>query len=247
MNVVTEERKHNLPRLIASSVPWPDGREGVGWMVHQSPTEKIKADFELLATRAGRALGQSSAAVDGPLNHWLNALQRDLSDNRSKMLRRFTVSRTEKEAWGRKENAWVIKSVCEASGVLCSRLEKAAIEAAPVRDRGARPKAPAQKRRTQQRTAAQLLRQRVIFGAIQSGMEGLDYCRELDSRKLQILPTWKEGGADKYEGLYKKGDPWRKRIQDEKNRYATMSKKLAPAELEKIIQGDPKSTRSTRS
>jgi hypothetical protein len=156
MNLVTEERKHRAPPLIASFLPQPDDKPGVVWMIHQSPTQKIQADFELLATRAGRTLGQAPDTVDGPLNHWLNALRGDLSNNRSKWLRRFKVSMVS----GPEKDAWCIEFVSEASAVFCRRLEKAALEAV---GQVAGSKAPGRKREpvphtrttTQHKTAAE--------------------------------------------------------------------------------------------
>lgn len=369
MNIVTEERKHwpsphrrqkgyRVHGLVASSVPGPNGKPGIGWIVHQSPTEKIKVDYELVATRAGRALGQAPDTVDGPLNHWLHALRSYLSTNRSKWLKRL---KWQDQLSGAEENIWQISSVCEASAAFCRRQEKAALEskrqqaadeganppvdtreaghelklsgpakggllamsreakrkaaleerlrsealigglftsdprrkelqqalleiAIPLIDRAKRkeeatqraplspppgilpprslssmtafprlgsrepvPERTRKKRRTT-KSKAQLKRAQVIFGAIQAGLKGLKYCGELDSKKLQILADWKDTGCpNSYGAAYKQGEPWRKRIQDEKYRHQVMYDAESPKERERIIEGNTSTTRSTRS
>jgi hypothetical protein len=91
-------------------------------------------------------------------------------------------------------------------------------------------------------------RQRVIFGAIQARLRGMEYCRELDDRKIPILVSWRDGGCpDKYAAAYEEGQPWKKRIQDEKSRNAKTYNELPPAARERIIQGETKGTRPTRS
>jgi len=104
---------------------------------------------------------------------------------------------------------------------------------------------PARKRNHAPQTKTQLRRRQVIFGAIQRGLKGLDYCRELDNRKLPILPSWKEDGElDGYEALYKNGKE--QQIQHEKHRYQLKYNKLTPQQLEKIIEGMAERTRPTR-
>jgi hypothetical protein len=91
----------------------------------------------------------------------------------------------------------------------------------------------------------ELHRKRVIFGAIQAGLEGKKYCAELDDRKLRLPDRWKEEGRpDTYTQAYKdKG--LRKKIQDEKCRYRVQYEKTPAPEQEEIIQGES-GTRRTR-
>jgi hypothetical protein len=86
-------------------------------------------------------------------------------------------------------------------------------------------------------TVIEKQRRRVIFGAIQAGDEGPEYCKTLDDRRLKIRAEWIQGGCPKtYEAAYRAGQPWRKRIQDEKSRYKTKYDQTPAAELERLLQ-----------
>ncbi len=63
-----------------------------------------------------------------------------------------------------------------------------------------------------------LKRDAVIFAAILLGHKGTKYCAFLHER--QVRPKWcdSEASAESYPKSYKAGDPWRKKVQDEKTR-----------------------------
>jgi hypothetical protein len=101
------------------------------------------------------------------------------------------------------------------------------------------------KRKPVRQNKAQLNRQRVIFGAIQAGLKGLKYCHELDRKRLSVREIWIEEGCPRsYAEAYRAGEPWKKKIQDEKSRHHSTYDELTDKEREKIIQGSTRSTRS---
>jgi hypothetical protein len=80
-------------------------------------------------------------------------------------------------------------------------------------------------------------RRSVIFGAIQAKAEGPKYCKILYGRKLAIPADWIQDGCPKnYADAYKAGQPWQKRIQDEKSRYKKKYDETPKAEREKLLQ-----------
>lgn len=86
-------------------------------------------------------------------------------------------------------------------------------------------------------TAIEKKKRGVIFGAIQAGDEGPKYCKTVDERKLKIPPEWIQGGCPRtYTEAYRAGQPWKKRIQDEKSRYKKKYDQTPTAEREKLLQ-----------
>ena len=71
-----------------------------------------------------------------------------------------------------------------------------------------------------------------IWGIIQRGSKGLQYCRELDRAKIAPLRrgTWKDCPR-KYASAYLEGKPWRHRIQDEKSKIQHKAKLAGLAKL----------------
>jgi hypothetical protein len=59
-------------------------------------------------------------------------------------------------------------------------------------------------------------RDTVIFAAILAGFKGTRYCSFLD--KYGTRPKWSDSGPATYLKSYQVGDPWRKKVQDEKTR-----------------------------
>jgi hypothetical protein len=59
-------------------------------------------------------------------------------------------------------------------------------------------------------------RDTVIFAAIKIGLKGPQYCSFLHERGIR--PKWPDGAPASYPLGYKDGQPWRKKIQDEKAR-----------------------------
>jgi len=59
-------------------------------------------------------------------------------------------------------------------------------------------------------------RDTVIFAAITRGLKGIKYCSYLDAHRIK--PRWYEVGPSTYSTSYQAAGPWRKKVQDEKNR-----------------------------
>ena len=59
-------------------------------------------------------------------------------------------------------------------------------------------------------------RDTVIFAAILAGLKGTRYCSFLTSHGIR--PKWSDSGPATYLKSYQIGDPWRKKVQDEKTR-----------------------------
>jgi hypothetical protein len=59
-------------------------------------------------------------------------------------------------------------------------------------------------------------RDTVIFAAILAGFKGPRYCSFLD--KYGTRPKWSDSGHATYLKSYQVGEPWRKKVQDEKTR-----------------------------
>lgn len=87
-------------------------------------------------------------------------------------------------------------------------------------------------------------RDTVIFAAVVAALKGPQYCSFLD--KHGIKPKWSESGHATYLKSYLVGDPWRKKVQDEKTRaklrmqdyprseLATAINKYLPKEFDEI-------------
>jgi hypothetical protein len=85
-------------------------------------------------------------------------------------------------------------------------------------------------------TKAEILRRKVIFGAIQMSLKSLKYCTVLDERRLPVPTAWTEYECPpKYVDAYRTDPIWRKRIQDEKSRYQRKYNQTSPREREKQL------------
>jgi hypothetical protein len=62
-------------------------------------------------------------------------------------------------------------------------------------------------------------RDTIIFGALVRELKGKTYCAYLHERGVR--PRWESASASTYPRGYEAGDPWRKKIQDEKTRAKT--------------------------
>lgn len=91
-----------------------------GWVISSGPGEDFLERFNVVATRAGGALGPPQGTK--PIDFWLHRLYRDLLENDSRYLWATVNMVTEKQCGG------TIPLVCEASAIFCSRLEKEALE-----------------------------------------------------------------------------------------------------------------------
>jgi hypothetical protein len=72
-------------------------------------------------------------------------------------------------------------------------------------------------------------RDTVLFGAITLGLEGPKYCAFLRDRAVN--PKWEKPCPSGYDVGYKAGQPWQKKIQDEKYRAKTRMKGYANSAL----------------
>jgi hypothetical protein len=72
-------------------------------------------------------------------------------------------------------------------------------------------------------------RETVIFAAILMELKGLKYCSFLHDHGIK--PRWSEPGPSTYQQGYKVGDPWRKKVQDEKTRAKPRMSRYANSEL----------------
>jgi hypothetical protein len=72
-------------------------------------------------------------------------------------------------------------------------------------------------------------RDTVIFAAILAGLKGPKYCSFLD--KYGTRPKWSDSGLASYLKSYQAGDPWRKKVQDEKTRAKLRMLGYPPSEL----------------
>jgi hypothetical protein len=96
---------------------------------------------------------------------------------------------------------------------------------------------PVKKRVPKKLTKSETNRRAVIFGAIQAKDIGLKYCKTLVGQKLAVPEDWIQDGCPKtYTDAYRAGQPWRKRIQDEKSRYKKKYDETPAAEREKLLQ-----------
>ncbi|WP_109485459.1 hypothetical protein [Occallatibacter savannae] len=100
-----------IPELNASS----DLSE---WTFNDALSEHFRAQFEVLASRAGNALAPLPVNAS-PFQYWLHRLYQHLRQHRSKYSRYYTSSEME---------APLIDSVCEASSTFCLRLQQQKLE-----------------------------------------------------------------------------------------------------------------------
>ena len=73
----------------------------------------------------------------------------------------------------------------------------------------------------------------VMFAAIILELESTKYCAFLDSHAAK--PKWSDSGSTTYLKAYKMGDPWRKKIQDQKTRARQRMSSYSPSELAQAI------------
>jgi hypothetical protein len=72
-------------------------------------------------------------------------------------------------------------------------------------------------------------RDTIIFAAIVKELKGVQYCSFLNDHGLK--PKWEAGDPPSYPRGYEAGNPWNKKIQDEKTRAKTRMKNYSNAEL----------------
>jgi hypothetical protein len=79
-------------------------------------------------------------------------------------------------------------------------------------------------------------RDTVVFAAILLGHQATSYCEVL--HKQGVRPKWANGNSTNgsYQASYRLGDPWRKKVQDEKTRAKTRMNRYTESELAKAFQ-----------
>jgi hypothetical protein len=104
------------------------------------------------------------------------------------------------------------------------------------------PRTPVKKARSQPLLPkAQMIRRRVIFGVLELNSRGLDYCRELDRRKLPTPTGWQESGCPMAYAAAYRIPQWAQRIQNEKSNFNRLRRRLGPTEVAKILAGSTRS------
>jgi hypothetical protein len=79
-------------------------------------------------------------------------------------------------------------------------------------------------------------RDTVVFAAILLGHQATSYCEFL--HKQGVRPKWANGNSanGSYPVSYQSGDPWRKKVQDEKTRAKTRMNRYTESELARAFQ-----------
>ncbi len=72
-------------------------------------------------------------------------------------------------------------------------------------------------------------RETVIFAAILLELEGPKYCAFLQDH--EVKPKWSDSGPMSYPKSYQTGEPWRKKVQDEKTRAKVRMSRYPESEL----------------
>jgi len=96
-------------------------------------------------------------------------------------------------------------------------------------------KLASEKRRSAKKTKLQK-RDIVVFAAILLGHQAISYCEFL--HKQGVRPKWANGNSSNgsYPASYHSGNPWRKKVQDEKTRAKTRMNRYTESELAKAFQ-----------
>jgi hypothetical protein len=197
--------------------------------LREGPDEHLKAQLELLATRAGKSLGCPVGM--SPVKFWLWNLFLHLRKMKSKHLYAPILlvqigdnpqSDFLKPLAGLTfyREGGTITNVCVASAIFCSWLEKKVLETSAsvqkqLHERAATPTA----------TIRLTEREGNIWTIIKRGSKGMAYCRELNNAGIRIRRSgsWK-GAPATYHAAYQAGQPWQHRIQDEKSKISRKAK-----------------------
>ena len=189
------------------------------WILGANPD--CRMDFEIVASIAARKLGCTSS--EGAREYWLNCVREWMQQNgldkdkRVAFLDTTGILRIDKIAM---ESARFCTYLM-ARGTPESAIAPSKTESSP---RPGIAIVPANRpnrstRKAKMPTLHESKRRGIIQGATQANDKGLKYCKTVDERKLAIPADWLQGGCPKtYTEAYRVGQPWRKRIQDEKYR-----------------------------
>ena len=201
-----------------------------------------RKQFVHLASIASRKLGYMGS--EGAAEYWLDRVR--------EWMQQAGLDKDKNVAWRPfGEGGFYTERIAELSAMYCMELiarsspettvslpsELPESEVTKSKERGNARKVP--------RTKAELNRLRVVFGAIQAGLRGAQYCAALDDRRLRLPHQWTEEGCPSTYSLAYQDKRWQHRIQDEKSRYREQYEITPPKEREAIIQGE-NSTRHAR-
>ncbi len=231
IDVFLGARKEPLERAIAVDYT----RHGIE--LHQRSEEELAATFNVEITRAVRYQSKrSSAAQEIIAMHKRHGetvtrvLQQKVTDNAAGLVER-TLEKTSllalaigqewltlerqvvPEAPKEKRKAAAVASTETSSQTQTSELAAVGERLVQVLGKisGAAPEV-SKKKKKQKLTKADT----VMFAAIILGLESTKYCAFLDNHG--VTPKWSDSGPSTYSKAYKDGDPWRKKIQDQKTR-----------------------------
>jgi hypothetical protein len=227
---------------------WESGDVSEEWFVGGNPA--CRKEFEHLASISARKLG--CTRTEGANEYWLDRvwewMQQAGLDKDKNVAWLSTGTVVQAGLTGTTQGLFTEK-IAELSAMFCVELiargtPESAISPPSTGNDSQQGIAPATVNRptrstgrTKVLTATEKKRRKVIFGAIQANDKGLKYCKTLDERNLAIPAEWRQGGCPKtYTDAYKAGQPWQKRIQDEKSRYKKKYDETPAAEREKLLQ-----------
>jgi hypothetical protein len=193
------------------------------WVLGGSPD--CRTDFEILASIAARKLGYMPR--EGATDYWLDLIREWMQDrglDKDKNVA-FRANTSPGQALDILEIAAMSARFC--TNLMVRGTPESAV-ASPLTDSDSRlGLAPSTAERptrltgkVKTPTANERNRRRIIFSVLLKNVKGLKYCKALDDQKLAIPQEWSQDNCpNTYSGAYRAGQPWRKRIQDEKSRY----------------------------
>ena len=179
VSVLTETPRPLLCLSMARQVRAPQDSGGssgdLGAFLSDGIGDLFKADFEVLATRAGKKLEPANTRIT-PLQNWLLALLVHLLESKSDLLYRDD-----------RQTGGIILRVCEASSLFAARLEREALErnAEAVSGDELPNNQPTQPKRKKgrPRRALSAVRQAIIQRVLAAtpAAKGREYCALLDA------------------------------------------------------------------
>jgi len=227
---------------------WESGDVSEEWFVGGNPA--CRKEFEHLASISARKLG--CTRTEGANEYWLDRVWEWMQQaglDKDKNVACFLPGTVVQAGLTGTTQGLFTEKIAELSAMFCVELiargtlnrPSRRLQQATTRNRGLHrlqlTGRPARRVETKVLTATEKKRRKVIFGAIQANDKGLKYCKTLDERNLAIPAEWRQGGCPKtYTDAYKAGQPWQKRIQDEKSRYKKKYDETPAAEREKLLQ-----------
>jgi hypothetical protein len=186
--------------------------ESSRWRFGGGATEDFRERVCTLAVEASIAIGSPKGADRE--DFWLHRLYLHLRETKSTYLFEQNILQSSEENFPKYGGG--IRHVCKASVSFCSQLERKARETSasgPV-------VAPGAADRTAGKQEEPLTdHEQKLWSVIQRGLKGPTYCREVHNAGARPRKEWiSDGCPGTYPGAYLQGQPWTKRIQDEKSK-----------------------------